>query len=64
DLWVLDPSRDYLIKMFREEFFFDATLYIGIAVAVEAAIICGLMTLLLKKRGSNHPPEVEPLPPQ
>ncbi|MDP2719387.1 MAG: TIGR01906 family membrane protein [Dehalococcoidia bacterium] len=64
DLWVLDPSRDYLIKMFTEGFFFDATLYIGIAVAVEAAIICGLMTLLLKKRGSNHPPEVEPLPPQ
>jgi len=34
DLWILDPSRDYLIAMFPQGFFFDATmLIVGLIVA-------------------------------
>ena len=39
DLWQLDPRRDYLIAMFPQGFFFDATMLIALAVVVEAAIL-------------------------
>ena len=39
DLWQLDPRRDYLIAMFPQGFFFDATMLIAVAVVVEAAIL-------------------------
>ncbi len=38
DLWQLDPSRDYLIAMFPQAFFFDATMLIAVAVVVEAVL--------------------------
>jgi integral membrane protein (TIGR01906 family) len=50
DFWVLDPARDNLIRMFPEGFFFDAALYISMAVAVEAAAVSTLMAWLLKSR--------------
>ena len=39
DLWQLDPRRDYLIAMFPQGFFFDATMLIALSVVVEAAIL-------------------------
>ncbi len=42
DLWQLDPSRDYLIAMFPEGFFFDATMLVGLSTVAEAV----LMTLV------------------
>ena len=39
DLWQLDPRRDYLIAMFPQGFFFDATMLIALAVVAEAAIL-------------------------
>ena len=39
DLWQLDPRRDYLIAMFPQGFFFDATMLIALAVIVEAAAL-------------------------
>ena len=39
DLWQLDPRRDYLIAMFPQGFFFDATMLIALAVVVEAAVL-------------------------
>ena len=39
DLWQLDPSRDYLIAMFPESFFFDATMWIaGLTIAQAVAL--------------------------
>ena len=32
DLWLLDPYNDYLIIMFPQQFFFEATLFIGLTV--------------------------------
>ena len=39
ELWMLDPAHDYLIRMFPEGFFLDATLLIIGATAVEAVIL-------------------------
>lgn len=39
DLWRLDPSRDRLIQMFPEEFWQDATYFVGIITLVEAMLI-------------------------
>ena len=36
DLWQLDPTRDYLIAMFPQGFFFLATMIIGVATLLEA----------------------------
>lgn len=41
DFWLLDPSRDYLIRIFPSGFFFDASLFIAAATIVEAAVIGG-----------------------
>ncbi len=50
DLWILDPLRDNLIRMFPEGFFVDASLYLGGLVALEAAIGSGFMLALLKRK--------------
>ena len=39
DLWQLDPRRDYVIAMFPQGFFFDATMLIALGVVVEAVIL-------------------------
>ena len=50
DLWLLDPSRDYLIMMFPEAFFFDATMAIvGLAI-VEAALLAVLWLVVSRRR--------------
>jgi integral membrane protein (TIGR01906 family) len=51
DLWQLDPRTDNLIRMFPEGFFFDATLLVAMATAMEALMVLGLgVTLLLLAR--------------
>jgi integral membrane protein (TIGR01906 family) len=42
DLWQLDPSRDYLVMLFPQGFWFDATLYVAIATGVGAVALGGL----------------------
>ncbi len=39
DLWILDPSKDYLIMMFPEGFFNDAAILIVTTIIGEAVII-------------------------
>ncbi len=39
DLWQLDPRRHYLIAMFPQGFFFDATMWIAGATIIEAALL-------------------------
>jgi integral membrane protein (TIGR01906 family) len=38
-LWQLDPRTDYLLKMFPEGFWFDATMFIALATAAEALLV-------------------------
>ena len=39
DLWILDPRRDYLIMMFPQGFFFDATLIIVVLTLGQALVL-------------------------
>jgi integral membrane protein (TIGR01906 family) len=48
DLWLLDPARDYLIMMFTESFFYDAAIMVT-ATIMAAAVIVGLVTLVIDK---------------
>jgi len=39
DFWQLDPGRDYLIAMFPQNFFFDATMLIALSTVALALIL-------------------------
>ncbi|HAL49007.1 MAG: TIGR01906 family membrane protein [SAR202 cluster bacterium] len=51
DLWQLDPRRDYLIAMFPQGFFFDATILIAGSVVVQAILLAAVPMLLLRRAG-------------
>ncbi len=42
DLWQLDPTRDYLIMLFPQGFWYDATLLCALATAVGAVVLGGV----------------------
>jgi integral membrane protein (TIGR01906 family) len=42
DLWLLDPTRDYLIMLFPQGFWYDVTLFCALATAVGAVILGGV----------------------
>jgi len=48
DLWLLDPSRDYLIMMFTGSFFYDAAIMVTGTIIAEAVVL-GLVTLAIEK---------------
>jgi integral membrane protein (TIGR01906 family) len=55
DLWQLDPSRDHLIQMFPEEFWFEVTTLIVAATVMQAVLIGALAAgylLLTRERQS------------
>jgi len=49
DLWLLDPSRDYLIMMFPEGFWFDSVIVVAGLMAFLALLIGVLAWLYLRK---------------
>jgi len=48
ELWLLDPSRDYLIMMFKGSFFYDAAVMVTGTIMAEAVVL-GLVTLAIEK---------------
>ena len=42
DLWMLDPRTDYLIMLYPEGFWLDATLRIAMLSAIEAVVVGGI----------------------
>lgn len=42
EYWMLDPARDYLIRLFPEGFFYDAALFVFSAVLVVTLLVMGL----------------------
>lgn len=64
DLWQLDPSRDYLIAMFPEGFFFDATMLIAGSTVVEALALALLPRLLRRAQGVAATPARKPAAPR
>ena len=59
DLWQLDPRRDYLIAMFPQGFFLDATLLIAFAIIIQSAVLVAVPTYLMKRRQQT---DLEPDP--
>tara|TARA_B100001245_G_scaffold72994_1_gene51751 strand:- start:1799 stop:2710 length:912 start_codon:yes stop_codon:yes gene_type:complete len=51
DLWQLDPSRDYLIAMFPQQFFFLATVAIALGIIVAATAVFAIASFFLAKGG-------------
>lgn len=49
EFWMLDPSQDYLIRMFPQGFFFDLVVLVA-AMTVGEAILIGVSGLLLRRR--------------
>ena len=50
DLWQLDPRTDYLIAMFPQGFFLDATLWIAGATVMQACALAAAAVLYLRSR--------------
>lgn len=50
DLWMLDPSTDYLIMLFPRGFWFDAALFCALGTVVGALILGGSGWWLKKKK--------------
>ncbi|MCJ7828794.1 MAG: TIGR01906 family membrane protein [Dehalococcoidia bacterium] len=49
--WMLDPARDYLIRLFPEGFFYDAALFGYGVVIFEALLIGGIAFGILRSTG-------------
>ncbi len=50
ELWMLDPTRDYLIMLFPRGFWYDASLFCALATAVGAVILGGVGGWYIKRR--------------
>ncbi len=50
DLWQLDPRRDYLIAMFPQGFFFDATMLIAASIVLQAVALVAIPAYLMRRR--------------
>ena len=52
NLWLLDPTRDYLLMMYPDGFFRDATLVIAALTLVEAVALVILSVKVLRRGGA------------
>jgi LPXTG-motif cell wall-anchored protein len=50
---MLDPTRDYLIMLFPQGFWFDVALFCAIATAVGAIILGGIGWWLRRKKRAS-----------
>jgi integral membrane protein (TIGR01906 family) len=53
EYWMLDPTKDYLIRLFPEGFFYDAALFGFGAVILEALLISGVASGILRLVGGK-----------
>jgi integral membrane protein (TIGR01906 family) len=51
EFWMLDPARDYLIRLFPEGFFYDATLFGFVAIMLEALLVGGISFVIMRFKG-------------
>ena len=61
DLWLLDPRRDFLVMIFPEAFFRDATLAIAGLTLGQAALTGAVVYWLRRRALSQSPPKGERL---
>lgn len=51
DLWLLNPREDYLLIMFPEQFFFEATVFIAVFSVAQFALLVYAVRLVRKRHG-------------
>ena len=49
DFWMLNPRQDFLVVMFPEQFWFEATLLVAFATASQALLLAGGSGLWLRR---------------
>ncbi len=49
EFWQLDPAKDYLIMLFPQGFWYDATLFCALATTVGAVVLGGAAGVYLKR---------------
>jgi len=54
EYWMLDPAKDYLIRLFPEGFFYDAALLGFGAVIFEALLLGGIAFGILKLKAEKR----------
>jgi integral membrane protein (TIGR01906 family) len=60
ELWLLDPTKDYLIMLFPQGFFYNATILITLIATILALILGGTSYWLLRKYGKRRANAVPP----
>lgn len=53
EYWILDPARDYLIRLFPEGFFYDAALLGFVAILLKSVFISGVTFGILRLVGKE-----------
>ncbi len=53
DFWLLNPATDYLIMLFPQGFWYDATIFCALVTTVSAIILGTTSWLYLRKRGCS-----------
>jgi integral membrane protein (TIGR01906 family) len=54
DFWQLDPATDFLIMLFPQGFWYDATVAVALATAAAALVLSGTAWLYLRKMRKNE----------
>ncbi len=55
ELWLLDPTKDYLIMLFPQGFWYDVFLFVSLATAFGAVVLGGVSGVYLKKTRGQTP---------
>lgn len=51
DFWQLDPRRHFLVMMFPQGFWLDATLFVGILALVKSVVLGAICVAVLRRQG-------------
>ena len=54
ELWLLDPSKDYLIMLFPRGFWYNATLFCALATGIGAVILGGVGVFVYSSSTRRH----------
>jgi integral membrane protein (TIGR01906 family) len=54
EFWILDPSKDYLLMLFPEGFFYDTAMFGFVAVIIEALVIGSVAYTVLRLKGRSR----------
>jgi integral membrane protein (TIGR01906 family) len=62
DLWMLDPTKDYLIMLFPQGFWYDASAFCALCMGVLALVLGGVGWWLRKRKREMEIVDISQLP--